>query len=700
MPACTSSSCWRSSEMRWLRLAWPVSLPSWAVPVLVAIAVAAFVLGLRGVRLLESAELDLYDRFLRIRAPAQDAVPDPRIVIVTITERDIQELGTWPLPDGVLAQSLGTLLALGPRAIGLDVYRDVPVAPGTLELDFILRGSNPIVVVTKFADGSSAGVGPPRVVKGTEKVGFNDIVVDSGGIVRRGLLFLDDGQTALYSFALRLALHYLEPEGLGLGADPTDESIVKLGATAIRPLGPNDGPYVGIDAAGYQFLADYRVGRGPFQRITLGALLQGEVPPEMVRDRIVLIGVTAESVKDDFYTPLSAGLRPKQYVPGVEIHAHFVSQLLRIATKGERPLWSPPRWMSWMWILLWAGLGAFLGVRTLKALSLTAAVGLGLIVIVATAYVAFLKGWWWPVLPPWLAWLGATGFLVAYHSYRESAERGMLMRLFSQHVSKEVAEDIWRDREQFAGGGRPRPRRLVVTALFTDLTGFTTVSERVGPEALMDWLNEYMGALAPEISRHGGIIRQYAGDSIVAMFGVPVPRNTEAEIARDAINAVRCALAMEHRLLELNQVWQAAGRPVTGMRVGIVTGEAVSGTLGSTDRWEYVVVGDTLNTASRLESFDKDIYPPDPLVRPCRTLIGDSTHAYVADVFDTEWVAEARLKGKQQLVAIYRVLGERKPEPVSSSAEPLAGSRPSRAGDASHATPSVAGGGFPREVRE
>jgi adenylate cyclase len=276
----------------------------------------------------------------------------------------------------------------------------------------------------------------------------------------------------------------------------------------------------------------------------------------------------------------------------------------------------------------------------------------------------------------------------------------MLMRLFSQHVSKEVAEAIWRDREQFAGGGRPRPRRLVVTALFTDLTGFTTVSERVGPEALMDWLNEYMGALAPEISRHGGVIRQYAGDSIVAIFGVPVPRHSEAEIARDAINAVRCALALERRLLELNQVWLAAGRPVTGMRVGIVTGEAVSGTLGSTDRWEYVVVGDTLNTASRLESFDKDVHPPEPLARPCRTLIGDSTHAYVADVFDTEWVAEARLKGKQQLVAIYRVLGERKQEPVQSSAESLAGSRPLQAGDPPRVTSSVAGTGLPREVRQ
>jgi len=673
-----------------LRLKLPTSLPGWAVAVLVAIAVTAFVLGLRGVRLLESAELDLYDRFLRIRAPGQDSAADPRIVVVTISERDIQEQGTWPLPDGVLTQTLDALLALHPRAVGLDIYRDVPVAPGTLELEWTLRGPHPIVVVTKFADGSSAGVGPPRVVKGTEKVGFNDIVVDSGGVVRRGLLFLDDGQTTLYSFALRLALLHLKHEGLGLGADPTDETIVRLGPTAIRPLGPNDGPYVGLDAAGYQFLADYRVGPEPFQRISLGAVLRGEVAAEMVRDRVVLIGVTAESVKDDFYTPLSAGQRPKQYVPGVEIHAHLVSQLLRIALKSERPLLSPPQWVGWLWILLWAGLGAFLGIRTLKAWSLTVTVGLGLIVIAGTAYVAFLEGWWWPVLPPWLSWLGATGFLVAYHSYRESAERGMLMRLFSQHVSKEVAEDIWREREQFAGGGRPRPRRLVVTALFTDLTGFTTVSERVGPEALMDWLNEYMGALAPEISRHGGVIRQYAGDSIVAIFGVPVPRHTEAEIARDAVNAVRCALALERRLLELNQGWQAAGRPVTGMRVGIVTGEAVSGTLGSADRWEYVVVGDTLNTASRLESFDKDVHPPEPLARPCRTLIGDSTHAYVADVFDTERVAEARLKGKQQLVAIYRVLGERK----------LAGSQPSQAEEAPHATPSVAGSGIPREVRE
>src|SRR4030095_874266 len=172
------------------------------------------------------------------------------------------------------------------------------------------------------------------------------------------------------------------------------------------------------------------------------------------------------------------------------------------------------------------------------------------------------------------------------------------------------------------------------------------------------------------------------------------------EIATDAVNAVRCAVAVEQRLLQLNREWHEAGKPVTGMRIGIVTGEAVSGTLGSTERWEYVVVGDTLNTASRLESFDKDVYPPTPFVRPCRTLIGQSTHAYVGDLFDTEWVAESRLKGKSQLVAIYRVLGERAPVPVETPATARVGSGSTRAEGTPRATPSVAGTGLPREGRE
>lgn len=651
-------------------------LPLWVVASLVALAVAAAVIGLRAVKVLEPGELGTYDAFLRARAAARERGADPRILIVTVTERDIQDLGAWPLPDGILARTIEALRALGPRAIGLDIYRDVPVPPGSADLDEALRRDQRVIVVTKFAEGSSSGVRPPAALKGTEQVGFNDVVVDPGGTVRRALLFLDDGQTVLYSFPLRLALLYLEKEGVGLGADPADETMVRLGRTTIRPLGPRDGPYVSLDAGGYQFMADFRGGHEPFARVTLGSVLRGEVNANMVRGRIVLVGVSADSVKDDFYTPLRGRFGSKQQVPGVDVHAHFISQLLDIAVEGRRPLGTPPEWAKWLWIAAVSGLGVLLGVWSLKPWRLALAVAAGLLLIAGTGFVVFRAGWWWPVVSPGLAWIGATALVVGYQSYRESVERGMLMRLFSQHVSKEVAEAIWREREQFAHGGRPAPRSLTVTALFTDLTGFTTVSENVGPEALMEWLNEYMDVMAQEISRHDGVIRQYAGDSIIALFGVPVPRSSEEEISRDAANAVRCALAMEQRLLELNERWRAAGRPVTGMRIGIFTGPAVSGTLGSRERWEYVVVGDTMNTASRLESFDKELYPPDPMTRPCRILVGASTLGHLGTMFHAEWVAEAHLKGKEQLVGIYRIVGQRPASIQEEWIEPATTSRP------------------------
>src|SRR5207245_4314332 len=133
---------------------------------------------------------------------------------------------------------------------------------------------------------------------------------------------------------------------------------------------------------------------------------------------------------------------------------------------------------------------------------------------------------------------------------------------------REAVETVLRGREEFLEGGRLRSQALVVTALFTDLTGFTPVAEKLGPAGLMEWLNEYMDAMARRVSEHGGVIRQYAGDSIVVIFGVPVARRTEAEVARDAVSAVECALAMGDTLRELNHRWRAAGRPPTGMRVG------------------------------------------------------------------------------------------------------------------------------------
>jgi len=158
---------------------------------LASVLVFLALLGLRVTGNLEYLELAAYDWQIRMRpTPAK---PSPRVVLLTITENDIRQQGSWPLPDAMLARVLETLTQYEPRAIGLDIYRDVPVPPGREELDRVLTSYSHIIAVMKFQHGDDQGVLPPPVLEGTERVGFTDMLVDPGGIVRRGLLFLDDG---------------------------------------------------------------------------------------------------------------------------------------------------------------------------------------------------------------------------------------------------------------------------------------------------------------------------------------------------------------------------------------------------------------------------------------------------------------------------------------------------------------------------
>jgi adenylate cyclase len=455
---------------------------------------------------------------------------------------------------------------------------------------------------------------------------------------------------------LRLALPYLQAEGVTPRADPSDPRYLRLGRVTIRPLEPNDGGYVAADTRGYQFLLDFRDGPGLFPSVNLATLLAGRADPRLIRGKIVLIGIVAESIKDDFYTPYSGGFEVVRHVPGVAIHATIASQLLRIGLDGIAPMATPNEATKVVWIFLWSALGGAVGFRLRSPVRLALAASGGLLALGLGDFVLFLRGWWMPLVPPAMSWLLSATAITAYLSHQETLERAALMRLFSRHVSKEVAEAMWQQRDQFADGRRPRPQGLIATALFTDLTGYSTVSETLSPELLMEWLNEYMEAMARQVSAHGGVIKQYAGDSIVAVFGVPVARHSEGEIAQDAINAVNTALAMETALRELNRRWRDQHRPTTGMRVGIFTGPAVAGMLGSAERSEYVVVGDTVNTAARLEQFDKGLFAPDPDVHPCRILIGETTLRYLGDQFETDRVGAFALRGKEHKVGVYRVI--------------------------------------------
>jgi adenylate cyclase len=261
-----------------------------------------------------------------------------------------------------------------------------------------------------------------------------------------------------------------------------------------------------------------------------------------------------------------------------------------------------------------------------------------------------------------MAWVVAAAVVTAYLSRQEEEQRTLLMQLFSKHVSQEVAETIWRQRDQFLDGGRPRPQGLTVTVLFADLEGFTTVSEKMAPQALIDWLNTYLETMAQLVMEHGGVIDEYTGDGLKADFGVPVARTTEAEIRCDAEQAVTCALAMVKEMHRLNQSWQQQYLPTVRMRVGIFTGPVVAGSLGSARRLKYTTIGDAVNVASRLsakiESLHEGISVDTSTTDShCSILVGETTVRYLDKRFQTQRVGEISLKGKEHPIIAYRVIG-------------------------------------------
>ncbi len=625
-------------------------------PALTSLLVSLLVfVGLLWLRLsgnLESLELAAYDWYIRLRPNV--VATDPRIALITITEQDIRKLGRWPLSDANLVQALEKLVQLRPRAIGLDLFRDVSVPPGHEALNAVLASHAHIIAATKIGNAAEMGILAPPVLVDTDRVGFNDILVDPGGIVRRGLLFMEDGEQEAYAFALRLALLYLQAEQIWHQPDPVNPSHLRIGPTTIRPLEAYDGPYINTDARGYQYWLDFRDAPQAFPAYTLDTLLTGGIDVAALRDKIVLIGVTADSVKDFFYTPSSRGLHTQQ-MTGIALHARMISQLLRAGLNGHRPLATLSEFQEALWLLLWSVLGGMMGLwlRSPWRFALLAACGLFFLGLIT--YTAFVLGWFLPLVPPAMAWVIAAAVVTAYMSNREKEERNLLMQLFARHVSTEIADTIWEQRDEFLHGGRPRPQKVMVTVLLTDLEGFTSLSESLDPQAVMAWINMYMEVMAQLVTAHGGIVDDYAGDGLKADFGVPLARTTEAEIRQDAINAVRCALAMERAMSKLNADFEAQALPVGSMRVGIYTGPVVAGSMGSAQRLKYTTIGDTVNTAARLESAAKELVPLDT---PCRILIGDTTVQYLSDDFQVHRIGEVSLKGKAHKVTAFHITSQ------------------------------------------
>jgi adenylate cyclase len=613
-----------------------------------SLAVTGGLCGLRQLGWLQPLELAAYDRMMRLRA---DTPPDPRLLIVAITEADIKAQKRWPLSDQTVAIALQKLQQHQPRVIGLDIYRDLPQEPGNRQLKKQLQQPN-VEVITKIQDEEDLGVAPPPGVP-EDRVGFNDIPLDADGVIRRGLLFADTETATLYSFSLRLAIAYLQTQDISPEAGVLNPNNIRLGSAEFVPLESSSGLYQNIDAAGYQVLLNYRARRNLARQVSLTQVLNGEVDPGWIKNKIVLIGATARSAKDVFLTPYSAGERQRDWsMPGVIIHAQVVSQILSAVLDHQPLFWFWSDWVEAVWIAGWVVVGGSLAWFVRQPVILAGLTIAAMSLLLGICYSFFLHQGWVPVASPAVGLIVTATAVVSYRAQQAQRQQIMMMKLLGQNTSPEIATALWRSRDRLLKSGKLQGKRLVATMMFTDIKNFSTVSEQMSPEDLLDWLNEYLSAVTHEVISKQGIINKFTGDGLLAVFGVPINRVTPIEVSQDAQLAVECALAMEARLQQLNEDWQQRGLPTAQMRVGIFTGPIVAGSLGGKDRLEYGVIGDSVNTAARLESYEKSRQ-----TNLCRILIAKDTLVHLKDRFEVEHWGPLALKGKQQMVDVYQVIG-------------------------------------------
>lgn len=601
----------------------------------------------------QQPELLAYDQMMRLRP---DQPPDPRLLIVAITEADIQAQQRWPLADRTIAQALKQLQQHQPRVIGLDLYRDLPNEPGHQALVQQLQAPN-VIAITQTSDDEDIGVAPPPSVP-ANRIGFNDVFTDPDAVIRRGLLFVNpDENTTLFSFSLRLALTYLRPAKILPRSGLTNPDHLQLGSVEFVPLESTSGAYQTVDADGYQILINYRTRRNLARQVTLSQVLNGEVESEWIKDKIVLIGATARSLRDVHLTPYSAAETETPKMAGVMIHAQVTSQILTTVLDHQPLFWFWADWVEVLWIATWTLLGGCLAwfVRHPLLVGVYVVVAIGGLLL--TSYGMFLQQGWIPVATPAIGLLLSAGVLVAYRAQQAQRQQQMMMKLLGQNTSPEIANALWKSRDRLLKSGKLPGQRLTATMLFTDIKNFSTISESMPPENLLEWLNEYLSAITHEVRANQGIINKFTGDGMLAVFGVPMNRSTPIEVSQDAQLAVNCALAMGECLQTLNQDWEQRGLPTIQMRVGIFTGAIVAGSLGGKDRLEYGVIGDSVNIASRLESYDKDRQTD-----VCRVLIAKDTLVHLQDRFEVEHWGLMPLKGKHHLVDVYRVMGYATPK--------------------------------------
>ncbi len=559
---------------------------------------------------LASADRLFESVLFRFFAPPQPR--NDRIIIIGITEETLARLPyRSPIDRAFLARLIDALAAAQPKAIGLDILFDRPTEPAK-DLEFQrVMGSIAVPVVAALEQ-------TPRP------------------------------SAEQHDFA-RASLGIRRLAAAGLLVDPLDGTVrdyLPYGPTGEPGFAAALGEAAGVEAPRERFRIFWPRG-GPETAFAIyPAHLVPMLPPGWLHGKIALVGSLVPG-QDEHRTPASLFALPSY---GIIIHATALAQILDGRVKDA------PRWLAPAAVIAATGAGVALASVTSVSLFIS-----GLVILLLLPWIGFvaLFAQGGPLLLPLSPTLGAgigAGFVRLWRGWHDRRDQRLLQQMFSRFVGEPVARELWRNRAAFLAGGRPRPQELEATVLFSDIAGFTSLCERLEPAPLIDWLDRYIDAMVQIVIAHEGVVLRFIGDGILAVFGAPVPRMSEAEIDRDAQNAVRCALAMAAMMRRLNEEWRAARLPGAGMRIGVHTGPLVAGSLGRGAHIEYCLLGDTANTGARIEALGKQFAqgPED-----CVILAGEPTHARLRGGFSAERIGEVTLRGKQRPVAVYRILDMR-----------------------------------------
>ncbi|MEH2257379.1 CHASE2 domain-containing protein [Nostoc sp.] len=395
--------------------------------VLSSLAVTILVCGVRLLGLLENPEIQAFDLMMRSRPPEG---LDPRLLIITIDDDDLatqRQNGESLIGASISEKSLNKLLAklnqYQPRAIGLDIYRDFKATQP--DLITRLQKTHNLIGVCKGSDATEniPGNGPPPEIP-TTHLGFSDFIDDRDGVIRRHLLFMKQEPTSLcparYAFSFQLASLYLQP--LGIQTKFTPENNLQLGKIIFPNLKSHTGGYQNIDAIG-QILLNYRSSKEIAQQVKLTKFLSSPIDANAIKDRIVLIGVTAKGDSPDTW-PTPYGIPLDEQMPGVLVQAHMVSQILSAVQDGRPLLRAWSWWAEVIWIWGWSLIGGILVWRKLSLPWLALAIGVTSSVLYVVCFGLLISGAWVPFVPSALSLVAMASLMSIYNHSKTKIRAG------------------------------------------------------------------------------------------------------------------------------------------------------------------------------------------------------------------------------------------------------------------------------------